>query len=140
MKSLGIIFVLAIASVPIASHAQSNPFAPPARTTPPPPPAPAPASEPDDAAVQEIPSQPGTPSGSPVNGNPAAGLPTGNDGTFIPQEPVIVDPIAELIADEGVFVGCIGNTPVFKDKFGRRAYFTSKEMKESNEARRFTRC
>lgn len=51
-----------------------------------------------------------------------------------------VDPIGELLKDGGVFVGCVGGTPVFKDKIGRRAYFTTKELRESNEARRFARC
>ena len=56
-----------------------------------------------------------------------------------PAAPV-VDPVADLLKEGGVFVGCVGGTPVFKDKVGRRAYFTTKELRESNEARRFTRC
>jgi hypothetical protein len=50
------------------------------------------------------------------------------------------DPIANLLKDGGVFVGCVSGTPIFKDKIGRRAYFTTKELRESNEARRFARC
>lgn len=50
------------------------------------------------------------------------------------------DPVADLLTDGGIFVGCVGGTPVFKDRTGRRAYFTTRELRESNEARRFTRC
>lgn len=50
------------------------------------------------------------------------------------------DVVADLLKEGGMFVGCVGGTPVFKDKIGRRAYFTTKELRESNEARRYTRC
>jgi hypothetical protein len=50
------------------------------------------------------------------------------------------DPISQLVEDGGQFVGCVSATPVFKDKDGRRAYFTSKELKASNEAKRIARC
>jgi len=50
------------------------------------------------------------------------------------------DPVAVLLKEGGLFVGCVGGTPIFKDKIGRRAYFTTKELRESNEARRLTRC
>lgn len=69
-------------------------------------------------------------------GNPSANTAAQGAG---PQTPAS-DPVADLLKDGGVFVGCVGGTPVFKDKIGRRAYFTTKELRESNEARRFTRC
>lgn len=50
------------------------------------------------------------------------------------------DVITQLLADGGQFVGCVSATPVFKDKDGRRAYFTSKELKASNAAKRIARC
>ncbi len=50
------------------------------------------------------------------------------------------DPVGQLITGGGQFVGCVSATPVFKDKDGRRAYFTSKELKASNEAKRIARC
>lgn len=149
MRVAGYLIFALMLGAPASSFAQENPFAPPpprgglsraeiaeiarneARSqaekeaatpdaaTPAPTPAPAPA-----------PVQAGTPNGSPVDGN----------GALIPVAPVILDPVEQLISDGGVFVGCIGDTPVFKDKFGRRTYFTSKELKESNEARRYIRC
>jgi hypothetical protein len=83
-----------------------------------------------------------------VNGLPQqqGGTPNANVASNAPQgggssaAAPVVDPVADLLKEGGVFVGCVGGTPVFKDKVGRRAYFTSKELRESNEARRFTRC
>ena len=54
-------------------------------------------------------------------------------------EPVL-DPVSVLLQGGGSFVGCVGKTPVFKDKVGRRAYFTSDELEKSHEARRYARC
>lgn len=85
------------------------------------------------ADVAAIPSQPGAPAGSPV-GMVSPGM------TLPVAAPVIVDPVADLFADGGTFVGCVNKTPVFRDRVGRRAYFTSKELKDSHEARRFARC
>lgn len=76
--------------------------------------------------VSGLPQQPGgVPSASTASGQPAARA---------------ADPVADMLKDGGIFVGCVGGTPVFKDRIGRRAYFTTKELRESNEARRFTRC
>jgi hypothetical protein len=97
-----------------------------------------------------VPTLPGTPQNKGVNtlptqqgGTPNAGVasnaPQGGSAPSSPAAPV-VDPVADLLKDGGVFVGCVGGTPVFKDRVGRRAYFTTKELRESNEARRFTRC
>lgn len=72
-------------------------------------------------------------------GNPSANTASGGGSSGGPATPA-VDPVADLLKDGGIFVGCVGGTPVFKDKIGRRAYFTTKELRESNEARRFTRC
>lgn len=72
-----------------------------------------------------------------------AGVPVANTaagGTPGAPAAPVSDPVADLLKEGGSFVGCVGGTPVFKDKIGRRAYFTSKELRESNEARRFARC
>ena len=154
MKLVGILIALTVTATPVALAAQSNPFAPPQRgggltreqiqkiaqeeaqkaaSTQTPageegsPPLPAQAGTPNPAAG--VPSQNGAPSGSPV----------GPGGMMVPSS-ASSDPIAELVSNGGSFMGCIGSTPVFKDKVGRRAYFTSKELKESNEARRHIRC
>lgn len=50
------------------------------------------------------------------------------------------DPVADLLREGGQFVGCVGATPLFKDRLGRRAYFTTRELMISHEARRFARC
>lgn len=68
------------------------------------------------------------------------GVPNANVASNMPQGPAAADPVADLLKDGGSFIGCVGGTPIFKDKIGRRAYFTTKELRESNEARRFTRC
>lgn len=78
--------------------------------------------------MNNLPTQPG--------GVPAANTAGGPQG----QPAAVVDVVADLIKEGGIFVGCVDRTPVFKDKSGRRAYFTTKELRESNEARRFTRC
>ena len=152
---------------PVIAAAQSNPFVPPARGSglsreevaeivrreaakngqanqkPATPANGAPAgtanipSQPGGAAA---PGAPGAPGGSPVG--PGVPTPPVNANGQMTAMPVVVDadPIAELLASGGSFVGCVGNTPVFKDKVGRRAYFTTKELRKSNEARRYTRC
>lgn len=51
-----------------------------------------------------------------------------------------LDPIDELLKAGGSFVGCVADTPVFRDANGRRAYFTSEELRGSSTARRFARC
>ena len=91
-------------------------------------PSPAPATPDQGNPAAGLPSQPGVPSGSPVG----PGAPMG------PQQEL--DPIAALMAEDGVFVGCVRNVPIFKDKMGRRIYFTTKELKDSMAARRFARC
>jgi len=75
-------------------------------------------------------------------GNPAAGLPNGSPiGPSTETVAIeIIDPVSQLMSEEGVFVGCVRNTPIFKDKFGRRIYFTTQELKDSDAAKRFTRC
>lgn len=83
------------------------------------------------------PNTPGVP--PPANGNNNTPATTPAAAPAKPAEPT-VDAVAELMKAGGVFIGCVGGTPVFKDKIGRRAYFTTKELRESNEARRFTRC
>ena len=50
------------------------------------------------------------------------------------------DPVAALISDGGAFVGCARNVPIFRDKVGRRIYFTTKELKDSEATRRYARC
>ena len=57
----------------------------------------------------------------------------------VAAEPVL-DPVSVLLEAGGSFVGCVGKTPVFKDNVGRRAYFSSEELKNSHEARRYARC
>ena len=100
-------------------------------------------------SVSDIPSPPGAPgAGAPgaPGGSPLAGagspIPPVNASGQMNSIPVEVptDPIAELLANGGNFVGCVGNTPVFKDSAGGRAYFTTKERRKSHEARRYARC
>ena len=97
------------------------------------------------------PAGPAGPNGQPAvspNGQPvkssipgASGTPGTPGAPGAPgAAPAVVDPVAELLKQGGTFVGCVAGTPVFKDKIGRRAYFTTKELRESNDARRFTRC
>lgn len=76
-----------------------------------------------------IPSQAGAPSGSPVAG-----------GSGVTAVVEAEDPVAALIADGGAFVGCARNVPIFRDKVGRRIYFTTKELKASEATRRYARC
>ncbi len=90
--------------------------------------------------VTGIPSQgagPGAPSGNPVQGM-AGGQVSG--GQMVPSSAMSEDPVEQLLAEGGSFIGCVGSTPVFADKVGRRAYFTTKELRNSHEARRFARC
>lgn len=68
------------------------------------------------------------------------GAPNANVASNMPQGPAPEDVVSKLLTDGGNFVGCVGSTPVFKDKAGRRAYFTSQELRDSNEARRYARC
>lgn len=82
------------------------------------------------AVVGSLPTQGG---GAPTGVSTAAGGRAG--GASDPN-----DVISQLISDGGQFVGCVSATPVFKDKDGRRAYFTSKELKASNAAKRIARC
>jgi len=83
------------------------------------------------AAIGSLPSQGGgAPTGVSTASGDGKGAASGNPN----------DPVSVLIAGGGQFVGCVSATPVFKDKDGRRAYFTSKELKTSNEARRIARC
>lgn len=70
-------------------------------------------------------------------GKPLANTAAGGAGAATPDTS---DPVADLLKDGGVFVGCVADTPIFKDKLNRRAYFTTKELRESNAARRYTRC
>lgn len=80
--------------------------------------------------------------------NNAAPMPNPADVGAMPSQPgatpvaeaVVLDPVGSLFDAGGTFVGCVGRTPVFRDKAGRRAYFTSEELKNSHEARRFARC
>lgn len=85
------------------------------------------------AAVGALPSQGG---GAPTGVSTATTAPGGKGGLDVDAN----DPVSQLISDGGQFVGCVSATPVFKDKDGRRAYFTSKELKASNEAKRIARC
>lgn len=143
---IGIAALAPLALISGAAMAQSNPFAPQnnggltkqqveeiAR----------------NAAAQANAQNAGNPApGSPTAGvpdqpgNPASGLPNGSPvgsaGGTVATE--IIDPVSQLMSEEGVFVGCVRNTPIFKDKFGRRVYFTTKELKNSEAAKRFTRC
>ena len=80
-------------------------------------------------ATDGIPSQAGAPSGSPVAG-----------GSGVTAVVEAEDPVAALIADGGAFVGCARNVPIFRDKVGRRIYFTTKELKASEATRRYARC
>lgn len=84
------------------------------------------------AAVGALPSQGG---GAPTGVSTATTAPGGKGGLGGSD-----DPVSQLLSDGGSFVGCVSATPVFKDKDGRRAYFTSKELKASNEAKRIARC
>ena len=131
------------------AHAQSNPFVPPQASI-------------SKAQIEQMVRQEvertrvqggktGAPGANPSGVNPSdptvrnavGGAPQQPGGTPVantaaaPEGP---DPVAELLKDSGMFVGCVSGTPVFKDKLGRRAYFTTKELRESNEARRFARC
>lgn len=96
------------------------------------------------------PTSPTGPNGQPVRpdslNQQKGGVPEANTASRAPQQgaagatTAADDPVAALLKEGGVFVGCVSGTPIFKDKIGRRAYFTTKELRESNEARRFTRC
>lgn len=132
--------------LPVMASAQSNPFAP--RSS---------GSGLTKAEVEEIarqaaedrasqpaapgaPGAPGAPAGNPAAGLPSqAGAPGGSPvgGNF---EPVELDPVAALMSDNGMFVGCVRNVPIFRDKMGRRIYFTSSELKESDAVKRYARC
>lgn len=85
-------------------------------------------------ATGTIPSQPGGPSGSPIAGSAVSGA----AGVTAVVE--AGDPVAALISDGGAFVGCARNVPIFRDKVGRRIYFTTKELKASEATRRYARC
>ena len=80
-------------------------------------------------ATDGIPSQAGAPSGSPVAG-----------GAGVTAVVAAEDPVAALIGEGGAFVGCARNVPIFRDKVGRRIYFTTKELKASEATRRYARC
>ena len=73
-------------------------------------------------------------------GQPSASTAANGNGSPAKPAEAAPDPVAELMKDGGTFVGCVSGTPIFKDQTGRRAYFTTKELRESNAARRFTRC
>lgn len=93
------------------------------------------------SAVAAIPTQgggqPNASTASDGRGGPVGATGPGGAPTALAS---VDDPVAKVVADGGGFVGCVGSTPVFKDKDGRRAYFTSKELKLSNVARRYARC
>lgn len=74
----------------------------------------------------------GVPGGSPVAGAPGAAGVT----AVVAAE----DPVAALISEGGSFVGCVRNVPIFRDNVGRRIYFTTKELKESDAIKRYARC
>ena len=86
------------------------------------------------AAVGALPSQTG---GAPTGVSTASGK---NAPAGALAGGVNDDPVSKLLEGGGQFVGCVSSTPVFKDKDGRRAYFTSKELKASDEAKRIARC
>lgn len=102
--------------------------------------------------VSGMPSQPGNaaiaapnpyasgPQGSPVGAESLGSANLPNVGQSGSSPIVSDDVIGTLLSDGGTFVGCVGATPVFTDKDGRRAYFTSKELRKSHVARRFARC
>lgn len=73
-------------------------------------------------------------------GNPSASTASKENGKSDVPDINAPDPVADLLKDGGSFVGCVEGTPIFKDRIGRRAYFTTKELRESNEARRYARC
>lgn len=79
------------------------------------------------AAVQALPAQQG-------------GAPSASVASDMAQAEEPEDVVATVLADGGEFVGCVAGTPIFKDKNGRRAYFSTKELEASNEARRYSRC
>lgn len=104
---------------------------------------------PGNPSVAGMPSQPGSapggmpggPKGSPVG--PGSAVPpqlTANGQVGPTSVGMTDDVVATLLSDGGSFVGCAGSTPIFNDKGGRRAYFTSKELRNSHVARRFARC
>jgi hypothetical protein len=122
-----------------AAIAQNNPFVPPQPSMS--------RAQIEQIVRQEVAKQqpagnpgakPGAP-GAPANAQAGNGAANNPAAPQKPEAPAI-DPVAELLKDGGIFVGCVSGTPVFKDKAGRRAYFTTKELRESNEARRFARC
>ena len=149
MKSHLTVLLLASLSLSTAAAAQTrNPFQPAA-----------PGSGLSKAEVQRIvaeeaakkngaaaPGGAGTPSGSPVA--PGTGA--------IPSQPGGIAPPAAMISSEpavpeesavdkffeagGIFVGCVGSKPMFATKGGKRVYFTSKDLRKSNEARHLVRC
>jgi len=150
---------LCLVAAPSAVMAQSNPFLPPSaggisrqqveeivrREV---------RSAVETSAVSQTPAMPGAPgagvpSGMPVAPGATAGLPSQpgaalaqpnvTGGAMAPAE-APGDPVSDLLKDGGSFVGCVGATPIFKDAVGRRVYFTSKELRNSHEARRFARC
>ncbi len=148
MRIVAICSAIALGAVSApAAYAQSNPFLPPQQGL-------------SRVQIQEIVKQeveraraesgakgadanaakPGAPGAPNVNGQPqqAGGVAPGA-APATPSAPA-PDPVADLLKEGGSFVGCVSSTPIFKDKMGRRAYFTTKELRESNEARRFARC
>lgn len=147
MRIVAICSAIALGAVSApAAHAQSNPFLPPQQSL-------------SRVQIQEIVKQeveraraesgakgadanaakPGA-SGTPnVNGQPQQPGAAPGGAPAAPSAPA-PDAVADLLKEGGSFIGCVNNTPIFKDKMGRRAYFTTKELRESNEARRFARC
>jgi hypothetical protein len=73
-------------------------------------------------------------------GTPSASTASKENGKSDVPDINAPDAVADLLKDGGSFVGCVEGTPIFKDRIGRRAYFTTKELRESNEARRYARC
>lgn len=88
----------------------------------------APSGSPVAPGTGSIPSQPMGPAGAP------AGMISGP-----PAEPQI-SAVDKFFEAGGVFVGCVGSKPMFATKGGKRAYFTSKDLRKSNEARHLVRC
>lgn len=85
--------------------------------------------------TEGIPSQPGA-NGAP-GGSPVAGAAGAAGVTAVVEAE---DPVAALISDGGSFVGCVRSVPIFRDSVGRRIYFTTKELKNSEATKRYARC
>ena len=87
--------------------------------------------------------------GAVPDGLPVSGVPVG-PGMIPPQlgipsissAPVEaeVSRVDKFFEEGGIFVGCVGSKPMFSTKTGKRVYFSTRDIRKSNEARHFVNC